>query len=145
MIANASPVIYGGGRKISKPLFGNNKTIRGFLAGVFAGLFTSILIYAISGGIYYGENWFVIGFLQGFGAMLGDLVGSLIKRRLKISEGEEFFLIDQLGFIIVAILITNHLLNFNLKQIVFVLILTFFLHKSMNIVAYFTKLKKQMH
>ncbi|MCX8166656.1 MAG: CDP-archaeol synthase [Candidatus Micrarchaeota archaeon] len=145
MVANATPVIFGGGAKISIPLFGKNKTIRGFVSGVFAGLFTGVVLYFITQGIFFGKLWVMIGLLQGIGAMTGDLLGSYIKRRIKIKEGDEFFIVDQLGFMIFAIVFTNHIISLNVKQIIAVLIITFFLHKIMNVIAYLVKLKKNMH
>src|SRR3989338_11353728 len=85
-------------KKISnKPIFGKNKTIRGLFFGV---LFAIIIAYAQS--VFYDNNiiagislvdysnWLLLGFLMGFGAILGDLIKSFVKRRLDYKPGKPF-------------------------------------------------------
>ena len=47
----------------------------------------------------------LIGFLLGFGALLGDALGSFLKRRLGIGRGKPAPILDQLDFIIVALIL----------------------------------------
>ncbi|MFX0006544.1 MAG: CDP-2,3-bis-(O-geranylgeranyl)-sn-glycerol synthase [Promethearchaeota archaeon] len=42
--------------------------------------------------------------LASYGAVLGDLIGSFLKRRFNIKSGEPFWIIDQLDFALVALL-----------------------------------------
>ena len=44
----------------------------------------------------------LIGFLLGFGALLGDALGSFIKRRMGIGRGKPAPILDQIDFLIVA-------------------------------------------
>ncbi len=97
-------------------LFGDNKTFRGFIFGIFS----SILIVFIQSFLYryeifakislisYNEiNILVFGFLIGFSVLLGDLISSFIKRRFNFKPGESFYILDQvnggLGFVFVII------------------------------------------
>ncbi|MGC8850410.1 MAG: CDP-archaeol synthase, partial [Candidatus Bathyarchaeia archaeon] len=56
-VSNASPVILGGGAPLDfgkkfidgRPIFGPNKTFRGFTGGVFAGWVTSAILSALLG------------------------------------------------------------------------------------------------
>lgn len=106
--ANAAPVFVGGGPPIDggrvwrdgHRLFGDGKTWRGFIGGVIVGTIIGIIQYFIEGATYDGV--IVRGFLLGFGALSGDLIGSFIKRRLNIARGQPFIGMDQLGFMIVG-------------------------------------------
>ena len=66
-----------------KPLFGRNKTYRGFLFGIVVGilifwlqqyLYRFDIIKEISFFDYNKYNFLLIGFLFGFGTVFGDLV-----------------------------------------------------------------------
>jgi len=145
MIANASPIIYGVGTPIAKNIFGKNKTIMGFIAGVGGGVFCATMLFILGVWAFDFHVSIYLGFLQGFGAMFGDLVGSFIKRQLRIIEGDEFILVDQLGFMVFALLLSNTIIGLNTGQIIFVLFVTFLLHKATNIIAFLLKLKDKAH
>lgn len=69
------------------------------------GIFT-IIDVTIKGGTTF--NWIgliIRVILLSIGAPLGDLVGSFIKRRLKFGRGQQLLVLDQLDFIIIALLI----------------------------------------
>ena len=129
--ANATPVFVGGGPTIDggriwrdgHRLFGDGKTWRGFIGGIIAGTIIGIIQYFIEGATYNGV--ILRGFLLGFGALSGDLIGSFIKRRLDIARGHPFIGMDQLGFMIVGMLlviafypITLLPMNFSLDLII---------------------------
>jgi CDP-2,3-bis-(O-geranylgeranyl)-sn-glycerol synthase len=108
MIANASPVLIRGSHRIDfshkfiddKPLFGRNKTWEGFFIGVYLGFLTSIsLAY-----LFCNQAYVLIGLGASVSALIGDLIGSFIKRRLNIASGEPLPLIDQLDFALLATL-----------------------------------------
>ena len=142
--ANAVPVIAGGGLAIDlgrnffdgKPIFGKNKTFRGFVAGLavgtVAGLAESYLInYAIT-----------FGFLVSLGALMGDLTGAFLKRRLNIPPGGLLPVVDQIDFIVGAILFSLLLpMPLNWELYVAVLIITPPVHLLTNYAAYRLKLK----
>ena len=79
---------------LGKRIFGDGKTVSGFVGGVLVGAFIGLIINM---GAY-------IGFIIAFGAMLGDLVGSFIKRRFGIERGESVILLDQLDFVAGALI-----------------------------------------
>ncbi len=68
-----------------KPFFGNHKTIRGFLGGILAGSFIGLIL-----GIPF---WAALS--ASTLSMVGDLLSSFIKRRLKSSEGTDYPIMDQ--------------------------------------------------
>ena len=83
----------------------------------------------------------LIGFLLGFGAMLGDALGSFIKRRLGIGRGKPAPILDQLDFIIVAIILVAPFVEVNLIFIVIAIALTLIIHLISNSIAYLLGLK----
>ncbi len=141
-IANMSPVVFGGGKPLDfnkkfidgRRVLGDHKTIRGFISGVVCGTIV---------GVSQGRA--LQGFLLSLGAMVGDMVGSFIKRRLGIEEGGSVPILDQEGFLVFSILFSYPVENIDIYSIIFLLILTPLLHKGTNIIAYYLKLKEVGH
>ena len=137
-IANMIPVIAGGGRPIDlgknfidgKRILGDHKTIRGFLSGVVAGT----LVGLIQGRI-------IQGLLLGLGAMIGDSLGSFIKRRIGIESGGHAPVLDQEGFLVVALVLTAPVETIDPFQVLVLLLITPPLHILMNRLAKALKLK----
>ena len=156
--ANSIPVVLGGGapvdgrRKFSdgRRLLGNGKTVRGFFAGVFAGILVGalegILLPGTAFDIYgTGASTYVLaGLLLGLGTMLGDLLGSFIKRRQNIAPGKPSLVMDQLLFLVGALVLSYplaaHLLT--VEGVLFLAVLTYFVHVGANVVANRLGLKK---
>jgi len=142
--ANAVPVLAGGGQAMDfgkklpdgRPVFGKNKTFRGFFAGLIvgtmAGLAESLIFnYPI-----------MFGFLLSLGALFGDLAGAFVKRRLAINPGGLLPVIDQLDFIMGAILFSLPLsMPWSWQLLVTILIITPPIHLLTNFVAYKLRLK----
>jgi CDP-2,3-bis-(O-geranylgeranyl)-sn-glycerol synthase len=87
-------------------LLGKNKTYRGLIAGVIAGIATvwirrqfSILLPLLADLAvfdYHRADWWVLGWCLGFGALMGDAIESFVKRQLDIKPGQPFQPWDQL-------------------------------------------------
>ncbi len=100
--ANAAPVLLHGGGPLDggrnwgdgKRMLGDHKTVWGTLSGVAVGSAV---------GVVQGNA--VQGVLFAVGAIGGDLLFAFIKRRLGIQPGTPLPLWDQVGFIILAILL----------------------------------------
>ena len=137
--ANAAPVALGGGPPLDgggkwldgKPFFGSHKTLRGCIAGIMAGL----LIGALQGNP-------LAGLAQGFGAILGDLMSSFLKRRWNIAPGESSPLLDQLDFIIVAIILSQPFTRATFTEMIIIIIVTIPIHYIMNYVSWLMKMKE---
>ncbi len=156
--ANSVPVLLGGGAPVDfgaklsdkRRLFGEGKTTRGFFAGIFAGLLIAsleaILLPGSQFDIYPGSaaTYVFAGFLLSLGTMMGDLVGSFIKRRQDIAPGKQSLILDQLSFLAFALLfaypLAYHLLT--IEAVLFLGVLTYFVHVGANIVANRLGLKK---
>lgn len=172
-LANACPVLLQWlpfGQPISKKLFGENKTWRGFYTGYIGALVmlflqfylqksgvlpsgstissSSILTAASENGYitplldYENINLFLYAFTFGIGALTGDLIKSFFKRRLKIASGQPWLPFDQLDFIIGALIFTAPLYLPSWLLILTILVSTPLLHLSANFLAYSLKLKK---
>jgi CDP-2,3-bis-(O-geranylgeranyl)-sn-glycerol synthase len=69
-----------------RPIFGTSKTWRGLLAAlVFTSFFSYLLSYSAIVGAYIA-----------LAAMVGDLISSFIKRRLKKASSSQVLLLDQI-------------------------------------------------
>ena len=156
--ANSVPVVLGGGAPIDgnrkmddgQRLFDDGKTVRGFFAGVSAGVVVGAAEWAVlSGGAYdiYGgslSTYALAGFLLGLGTMAGDLFGSFIKRRQKIARGRQSVITDQLMFLAVAMLFSYPVASglLSLEAVLFLSVLTYFVHVGANALAHRLGLKK---
>jgi len=140
--ANAVPVILGGGHPIDagrtfidgKPIFGSHKTVRGF----FAGLIVGTLVGFVQNVVYplYQFNP-LLGFALSLGALIGDLFDSFVKRRLGFPPGASFPILDQLDFVVGALLFSlmvPPLLPLNL--ILIIIIITPPIHLLTNVLAF---------
>ncbi|MGC9149874.1 MAG: CDP-2,3-bis-(O-geranylgeranyl)-sn-glycerol synthase [Candidatus Micrarchaeia archaeon] len=140
--ANSSPVVFGGGTPIDfnkkifgKKIFGTHKTWRGFFAGLLVGTFVGAIE-----SIFIGEKFLFVAFFLALGALIGDLFGSFVKRQLSIEEGKDVEILDQIPFIIFAILfgyLASNAFGFWLLspfQILFLIVFTYFIHKFVNFV-----------
>jgi CDP-2,3-bis-(O-geranylgeranyl)-sn-glycerol synthase len=142
--ANAVPVLAGGGFPMDfgknfldrKPLLGKNKTFRGFFAGLAVGI-----LAGFAESVVFGYP-ILFGLTVSMGALLGDLAGAFLKRRLNIPPGGLLPVVDQVDFIVGAILFSL-LVPFSLpwELVLTVLILTPPIHLLTNFAAYKLGLK----
>ena len=143
--ANALPVLAGGGLPLDlgrnyldgRPFFGKNKTFRGFFAGLILG---TVVGFAEAALFNYP---LLLGFLLALGALLGDLVGAFTKRRLGLAPGELLPVVDQIDFVVGAVIlslpVSLQILNWSLA--VTVLVVTPPIHLLTNFTAYKLGLK----
>jgi len=144
-VANASPVVLGGGRPIEggrrladgRPIFGPGKTVRGFLGGLLAGTVVGGIQAAVSGS----SILLFVGFLLSLGALCGDLLGSFIKRRMGLERGRPAPPLDQLGFLLFAVLFALPARAPSLEIFLILLAITPAVHLAANCLAYIAGLK----
>lgn len=152
--ANAVPVLLGGGTPLDfgkslsdgERIFGNGKTIRGFIAGVAAGtMVAALLALNIRIGFFDSAHaQFFAGFGLAFGTMIGDALGSFAKRRMHFKPGKPF-LPDSIIFVLVALLFAYPFTDkalYSIFNIGFLLLLTVVMHPLSNFIANRTGLKK---
>ena len=141
--ANGAPVLAGGGLPMDfgknfldgKRILGKNKTFRGF----FFGLLIGGLVGLVEVGLFGYPVLF--SFVSPLGALIGDLAGAFLKRRLNISPGGLLPVIDQIDFVVGAVVFSLPLSIVSWQLAVVVLMITPPIHLFTNYLAYRLKLK----
>ncbi|MCQ2737445.1 MAG: CDP-2,3-bis-(O-geranylgeranyl)-sn-glycerol synthase [archaeon] len=165
-VANGSALVFGGGTpldmgkslKDGRRLIGDGVTWKGFIGGTIVGTIigailgligqlSGITINQLSFGmintVVYGDilSGLLLGFLLAFGALCGDAIGSFIKRRIGIQRGKSAPIMDQLDFVIVAIILSLLLVKLDILFILLICVLTLIIHLGTNAGAYLLGLK----
>jgi len=130
------------GKKFSdgRRIFGDGKTTRGFVGGLIVGTIVGLLQGIAE--VPLGEH-LLLGFLLALGALLGDLVSSFIKRRLDIERGGAAPGLDQLSFVVVALMLASPVKVITWREIAAILIVTPPIHLATNFVGYKLGLKSR--
>ena len=161
LVPNSAAVLLGGGRPIDfgrswrgRRILGDGKTWRGFVGGATAGIIVGILQVAAGETTDMPEAWTFGGWPSaltivvclGLGSMLGDSMGSFIKRRLGVNRGTKAPGLDQYNFVIGAFLLVMifnsswfriHYIDGNaIWGLVALLITVPVLHRGINIIGY---------
>jgi CDP-2,3-bis-(O-geranylgeranyl)-sn-glycerol synthase len=156
-VPNPAAVIFGGGPPIDegatwrdgRRLFGDGKTIRGFVLGVLAGIAVGVvelwaraLAGQTPGWAFLPVHTTVTICTFAAGALLGDLAKSFVKRRIGKRQGEPWPVADQYDLVAGAFLLTALAApwwligNITLPVLVWILVLTPFLHRVTNIAGH---------
>jgi CDP-2,3-bis-(O-geranylgeranyl)-sn-glycerol synthase len=145
-VANAAPVLLGGGQPLDfgasfsdgRRILGDAKTVRGFVGGVAAGTVAAGILALYFPLPVFISAWgqFLSGFLLSLGALLGDALGSFVKRRAGIGPGKPFFL-DQVGFVVVGLALAYPVayMLYSPEGVLFLLVLSWLLHIVTNAAA----------
>lgn len=143
-------------------LLGDGVTLKGTVIGILIGavigliqgIFTGNLIHdmlmvgdpaismMVQGTIANNAmEGIVLGLTLGIGAIIGDACGSFIKRRFKVERGKPIPIIDQLDFVVGALILSSLVTAIPFYLVVFILIITLFLHLGTNTIAYLLGIK----
>ena len=149
-----TPVDFGKTDKNGIRWIGDGVTWRGLIAGTLIGTLTGAVQgylaqfilpeigqYLITPIVTDIHSGILIGFLLGLGALVGDALGSFLKRRIGIGRGKPAPILDQLDFIIVALIFVSPFVNMNLQFIAIAIILTLIIHLIANTLAYLLGIK----
>ena len=137
-------MIFGGGRSIDsgkslsdgQRVFGDHKTVRGFVSGLITGL-----IVGAFESVLFHPNLMIMAILASVGALLGDLAGAFLKRRLKITPGGSLPVFDQLDFVLGAMLFVSPFVSLSLGTAAILLLVTPPIHVLTNVAAHALGLK----
>ncbi|RCV63598.1 CDP-2,3-bis-(O-geranylgeranyl)-sn-glycerol synthase [Methanophagales archaeon] len=148
-ITNSSAAFFGGKTPIDRGfywgknrLLGDGKTYGGFFKGFSCGFIIGIIQQLFSGSFGTFPYFIVTLVCLSAGAMLGDLLASVIKRKIGLKRGAPFPIVDQLDFVAGAWLLLLVFARdwffdaFTLDVIIAVLIITPLLHLSANYIAF---------
>ncbi len=146
-IANSIPVVLGGGAPLDmnkifidgKRIFGEGKTLRGFMAGVAAGTLAGGIVALLHSSVFFRtvQLQFIGAFLLSFGTMAGDAFGSFMKRRMEIKRGMPF-LPDSIIFVVFSLAFVFPLAAVSLYEplnLLFFFALTVVMHPLTNTLA----------
>ena len=164
-VANLSGLAFGGGTPVDggreckdgRRLIGNgvtwkglqNGTIIGTLVGAVLGIIGTFYgdLSVLTGGIIdlhvYGSliGGLILGFLMAFGALLGDAVGSFLKRRMGLERGAPAPFMDQLDFVVGALVLSLLVVRISWSFFIIIALLSLFLHLGSNTFAYLIGIK----
>jgi CDP-2,3-bis-(O-geranylgeranyl)-sn-glycerol synthase len=162
-IANPGAVITGGHFIIDrgktyrgKRILGDGKSWSGFIGGSLIGILSGVIIYYIVLALKipypdYGNNLsaaVLVLIPMSFGSLLGDILGSFIKRRTGMKRGAKGSILDQWPFVIVSFLSVfifarSFFMEFygDLIPVAVILIITPPIHRGVNVLAYKFKMK----
>lgn len=135
-----------------KPILGKHKTYRGFIIGIFIAIVIAyiqfrlydLFVFKSLSIIPYGQyNPFLLGFLIGFGVLLGDSVKSFFKRRINIKPGHPFFPFDQIDSVVGALLFVSIIYIPSFKLVVSLLALSLVTHLLVRTIGYYTGFNKE--
>lgn len=114
-------------------------TLIGTLVGLIQGILSSYVLLEPHLTIITG---ILFGFTMGLGALLGDAVGSFIKRRIGIERGRPAPLLDQLDFVFGALLLSSLVYFESFSMIIVIIIITPILHLLTNMLGYLLGFKE---
>ncbi|MBO3799751.1 MAG: CDP-2,3-bis-(O-geranylgeranyl)-sn-glycerol synthase [Candidatus Brockarchaeota archaeon] len=138
--ANAFALVFKGKKQIDlgknfidgKPVFGSGKTFRGFFLGMVTGFVAGVLTGTLP----------LLSFLISLGALLGDLAGAFVKRRLSIRPGDPAPVLDQFDFMLGAAILSQSWMHLDPRSIIIVMALTPLVHLVSNTIAFLLSIKK---
>lgn len=160
--SNGGGLVFGGGLPVDfgksdskgNRWIGDGVTWRGLIGGTIIGIITGAVQgyfgpqiiaefgdYIITPIITNVPEGILIGFLLGFGALLGDAIGSFLKRRLGIGRGKPAPILDQLDFLIVALILVSFVVKLNWLFVVIAIVMTLVIHLIANTGAYLLGMK----
>ncbi|MFO8109504.1 MAG: CDP-2,3-bis-(O-geranylgeranyl)-sn-glycerol synthase [Thermoplasmata archaeon] len=158
LVANSLAVVFGGrgssmdfGVKLQgKRLLGDGKTWSGFFGGAISAGLLGLVLNVTPLDLYPN---LLLPFMLSFGSMLGDLMGSLIKRRAGWKRGENVPILDQYDFVFGSFLICmlsypgwtidTYFKGYGLSTFIIILIAVPALHRGVNIIGYKLGLKNE--
>lgn len=164
-VANLSGLAFGGGTPIDggenyrdgNRIIGNGVTWKGCINGTIIGTLVGVVLGIV--GMYYGDlstltggvidlhvygslfSGLILGFLMAFGALFGDAVGSFIKRRMNLQSGQPAPIMDQLDFVLGALIFSLLVVRISWSFFIIICLLSILLHLSSNTIAYLLGIK----
>ncbi len=169
-LSNASALTFGGGTPLDMGrslkdgfrFLGDGVTWKGTIIGILIGavigliqgtftgdLITNLLMVGdpaiglmVQGTITTNTlHGLLLGLALGGGAIIGDACGSFIKRRFKVERGRPVPIVDQLDFVVGALILSSLIVVIPLYLIIVILIISLFMHLGANTIAYLLGMK----
>jgi len=128
-------------------VFGEGKTIRGTIGGIAFG--TIIGLIQITGQSYLPADLGLVEMsmplvlLLTVGTMVGDILGSFLKRQIGMERGASLPIVDQDGFVVFALLLAALVYPAPIEHAIILMVITPPIHLLSNIGGYLIHVKKQ--
>ena len=154
-VPNNAAVLAGGGRPIDggrtwggRRVLGDGKTWRGTAVGTLAGVLLALGLNVVNGplaatvGVSLPTFPLPAAIGLAFGAMVGDIAASFLKRRSGRERGAAFPGLDQLDFVVGALVLSFlfatdwAVSTFSLGVLAVILVITPLLHVGTNVIAF---------
>jgi len=160
-VANPMAVVFGGGTPIDfgrtlrdgDRMFGDGKTWRGLVGGTLSGAVLGFLLSVPVNLFTPGSSWSFGSYaeasfasaLLALGALLGDLGGAFIKRRMHKPRGAKAPLLDQYDFVVGGLLLSLAIPTWSIPRfyegdallgLLAIIVITPALHRAVNLVGY---------
>jgi CDP-2,3-bis-(O-geranylgeranyl)-sn-glycerol synthase len=160
-VANPSAVLWGGGPTIDfghtlrdgERLFGDGKTWRGLFGGILSGAILGLLLSLPFVLLSPASTWsfgapleaFFASAILALGALLGDLVGAFVKRRMHKPRGAKAPVLDQYDFVVGGLALSLLVAGWSIPRffsgdawygLLAIILITPALHRGVNIVGY---------
>ncbi len=135
-----------------QPILGQGKTVEGLIFGALIGALIGLVEMLAFPYLPWSLSEVpltlvvmtpVMGFMLGLGALAGDSAGSFVKRRLKLKRGQKAPLLDQLDFLIGAMLFAAILAPMRIEWFILMAVLTPIFHYTACVIAYRLRLKRE--
>ncbi|MFQ6105552.1 MAG: CDP-2,3-bis-(O-geranylgeranyl)-sn-glycerol synthase [Candidatus Hydrothermarchaeaceae archaeon] len=150
-VANTFACILGGGRALDfgrnfidgRRILGDGVTIRGSVTGILCGTVAGLTLGHFEGVLdmsEFGGNPALVLLLSS-GAIVGDAAGSFLKRRLGIEKGAPAPVLDQLNFVVGALVFARFVREISLSEVTILFVLTPIGHLIVNKTGYLLKMK----
>lgn len=157
-VANGAPVVLVRAVPRPRPLdlgrrfpdgrrvLGDGKTFEGLAGGLLSGTLIGALLSLLSPEVFRSP---LEPLVLSCGAMIGDVLGSFAKRRLGIAQGGPLPVVDQVGFLAVALLLAWSLYGpkewSDAATMTLLFLITAALHVGTNAGAYLLGLKSRWY
>ena len=160
-LANPGAVLWGGGAPMDfgktladgERLFGDGKTWRGLVGGTLSGALLGLLLTLPFAAWAPGSTWsfgapveaFGASAILALGALLGDLVGAFVKRRMHMPRGAKAPVLDQYDFVVGGLLAGLLVAGWSVPRffsgdawygLLAIILITPLLHRGVNVVGY---------
>lgn len=136
----------------NKRIFGDHKTVRGYVIGVLTGALTGLIQYFLSDIDLFKDHSLVnyssfstsllLGTFLGLGALIGDSIKSFFKRQFNIAPGKSWVFFDQVDFIVGGILFSFPIAILDIKYYLGMIGIYLFVHITTTTIGYFLGVKE---
>ncbi|MDR0523894.1 MAG: CDP-2,3-bis-(O-geranylgeranyl)-sn-glycerol synthase [Candidatus Methanoplasma sp.] len=142
-------------------ILGDGKSWLGMFGGAFSGVALGLILMCVSHPFDPSGHWGFgswgggLGVLLSlsFGAILGDVAGAFVKRRLGMERGQKAPVLDQYDFVAGALLLTllffpdwvlsAYYEGWHICALIAILAVMFFIHRAVNKIGFRMGVKKE--